>query len=338
MPTISIAMPAYNVGKYIKDAIESILAQTYTDWELIIADDCSTDNTVAIIEEYTAKYNNIILIKRRQNSGGCRLPRFDAILAAKGEFVCPIDSDDTIEIDYLYKLIKRQKETNSDIVLGRMVFCDEQQRPKTGTIPRHSFDMSIIFTGKDACERTIGEWEIALNGLLAKTDLYKEYIRKAYNSTFNGNFFDEIDHRRILLCAKMISMTNAYYFYRQQPNSIMHSTSIKSYDILSVNKILQEFIEKEFYNNTDITKKWLNNSLESTYRAQQRFYLCKREYTSDEKERITQKIKDSYNYLKKTSLKPQGWRNRILFSSFTVFKMYTWNIVQLLKFKTQLKK
>lgn len=330
---ISITMPAYNAGKYIKGAIDSILAQSYTDWELIITDDCSTDNTVAIIEEYTAKYNNIILIKRRQNSGGCRLPRFDAILAAKGEFVCPIDSDDTIETDYLDKLIKRQKETNSDIVLGKMVFCDEQQRPRTGTIPRHSFDMSIILTGKDACERTIGEWEIALAGLLAKTDLYKEYIRKAYNSTFNGSFLDEIDHRRILLCAKMISMTNACYFYRQQPNSIMHSTSIKSYDILSANKILQEFIEKEFYNNTNIIKKSLNNFLESIYRAQQRFYLCEREYTSDEKEIITQKIKDSYNYLRKTSFKPQGCRNRILFSSFTIFKIYTWGIIKLLKLK-----
>ena len=60
---ITIAMPAYNAGKYIKGAIDSIRAQSYTDWELIITDDCSTDNTVAIIEEYTAKYNNIILIK-----------------------------------------------------------------------------------------------------------------------------------------------------------------------------------------------------------------------------------------------------------------------------------
>lgn len=335
MPTISIAMPAYNAGKYIKECIDSILAQTYTDWELIITDDCSTDNTVTIVEEYTAKYNNIKLIKRKHNSGGCRLPRFDAILAAKGEFVCPIDSDDTIEKDYLDKLIKRQKETNAHIVLGRMLFCDELQRPKTGTIPHHSFDMSTIFTGKEACERTIGEWEIAMNGLLAKTELYKEYIRKAYHSTFNGGFSDEIDHRRILLCAKMVSMTNACYFYRQQPNSIIHSKSIKSYDILNVNKILQEFTEKEFGNNTDIIKKVVNNFLGNIYRAQQRFYLFEREYTVDERERITQKIKDSYNYLKKTSFKPQGCRNRILFSSFTIFKIYTWGTIKLLKLKTK---
>lgn len=335
---ITIAMPAYNAGKYIKEAIDSILAQTYTEWELIISDDCSTDNTVTIVEEYTAKNNNITLIKRKQNSGGCRLPRFDAILAAKGEFVCPIDSDDTIEIDYLDKLIKRQKETNADIVLGRMVFCDEQQKPRTGTIPHHSFDMSAIFTGKEACERTIGEWEIAMAGLLAKTELYKEYIRKSYNSTFNGGFFDEIDHRKILLNARIVSMVDAHYFYRQQSNSIVHSTSIKSYDILSVNKILQEFTKKEFYNNVNIIKKGLNNFLESTYRAQQRFYLCEREYTSDEKERITQKIKDSYNYLRKTSFKPQGCRNRILFSSFTIFKIYTWGIIKLLKLKNKLKK
>ena len=333
MPTISIAMPAYNAGKYIKESIDSILAQTYTDWELIITDDCSTDDTVSIIEEYIAKYNNITLVKRNNNSGGCRLPRFDAILVAKGEFVCPIDSDDTIEATYLDKLIKRQKETNADIVLGRMVFCNEQQRPRRSTIPHYSFDMSALFTGREACEMTIGKWEIAMNGLLAKTILYKEYIKGSYKSTSNGSFFDEIDHRKILLGAKSVSVIDAHYFYRQQPNSIIHSTSIKSYDVLNANKNLQEFIEKEFSNNTDIIQKGLNNFLESIYRAQQRFYLCEEEYTSNEKESINQKIKDSYNYLKGTSFKPQGCKSSILFSSFIVFKLYTWSIIKLLKFK-----
>ena len=68
-PVISISMPAYNVEKYIGEAIESIVAQTFTDWELIIVDDCSKDKTLAIASEYAAKDSRIRIIKRKENSG-----------------------------------------------------------------------------------------------------------------------------------------------------------------------------------------------------------------------------------------------------------------------------
>ena len=119
---ISIVMPAYNVEKYIAEAIDSIIAQTYKDWELIVVDDCSKDATCEIVERYTNQYPNIKLIRRKENSGGCRLPRFDGILAAQGEFVCPVDSDDTLESSYLQKCINRQKETNVDIISNQLVF------------------------------------------------------------------------------------------------------------------------------------------------------------------------------------------------------------------------
>ena len=61
-------MPAYNAGEYISNAIESILAQTFKDWELVITDDCSTDNTVEIIESFCKEHKNIRLIRRSTNS------------------------------------------------------------------------------------------------------------------------------------------------------------------------------------------------------------------------------------------------------------------------------
>ena len=149
-PVISISMPAYNVEKYIGEAIESILAQTFTDWELIIVDDCSKDKTLAIASEYAAKDSRIRIIKRNENSGSVRLPRLDGVMAAHGTYICAIDSDDAIEPEYLQKMIDRQRETRSDIVLGRMRLCNQALQEDGRMIPDAQYNMSKIFCGREA--------------------------------------------------------------------------------------------------------------------------------------------------------------------------------------------
>ncbi len=93
MPRVSVIMPAYNGEKTIEESIESILSQTYTDWELIICDDCSTDGTYGIAAEYAQKYKNIILLRNNKNSGA-GATRNLCIRHAKGEFIALMDCDD----------------------------------------------------------------------------------------------------------------------------------------------------------------------------------------------------------------------------------------------------
>lgn len=314
-------MPAYNAEKYIDEAICSIIKQTYTDWELVIADDFSNDKTIEIVEKYKKKYPQIRLIKREINSGGCRLPRFDAILAAQGEFVCPIDSDDTIEPKYLEKLINRQIETSSDIVLGRMIVCDENQSPKGRTIPTIDYPISTLFSGYEACKRTIGEWELGMNGLLARTELYKNYINLAYDSSYNGAFADEIDHRRLLLSAQKIAITDASYFYRQQPQSIVHSVSPLSYNSLFANKQLIELVINIFKEET-ILQKAYNEYLNSLYRAQQKLFQHYTAYTKTEIKSIQDLIKEHYLYIQENNIVFHNFKNKLLASSFFIFKSY----------------
>lgn len=319
---ITIAMPAFNVEKYVADAIDSIIKQTYTDWELVIVDDCSKDNTVRIIEEYKKKYPQIKLIKRDKNSGGCRLPRFDAILAAKGEFVCPIDSDDTIEPEYLEKLIKRQTETSAEIVLSRMIVCNEHLSPNGKTIPTQDYPIRTIFTGKEACKKTIGGWELGMNGLLAKTGLYQKYINGVYEASYNGAYADEIDHRRLLLCAKKVSMTDAKYFYRQQPTSIVHSVSAQSYNGLITNQELLRFVINNFTEES-ILQKVYNEYITNLYRAQQKLCLHYTAYSKAEINHIKNLIKEHYIYIKSKDIKFTDCRNKLLASSYTIFRLYS---------------
>jgi len=90
---VSIITPNYNAEKFIAETIESVINQTYTNWELIIVDDCSTDDSLAIINEFIKKEDRIKLIKLSKNSGPA-VARNNGIEVAKGEYMAFLDSDD----------------------------------------------------------------------------------------------------------------------------------------------------------------------------------------------------------------------------------------------------
>ena len=92
---ISVVIPLYNKESSIKDTLHSVLSQNFNDFEVVIVNDGSTDNSVSRVEEYTKKYFNIRLINRL--NGGLSAARNTGLKEAKGEYVWFIDSDDWIE-------------------------------------------------------------------------------------------------------------------------------------------------------------------------------------------------------------------------------------------------
>ena len=106
---VSIITPAFNAENYICETIESVKAQSYQDWELIIVDDCSTDNTLAIVKGYTDNDSRIKLIKAPQN-GGVAKARNLGIEQAQGDYIAFVDSDDLWKPDKLEKQVAFMKE------------------------------------------------------------------------------------------------------------------------------------------------------------------------------------------------------------------------------------
>lgn len=106
---VSIITPAFNAENYIGETIESVKAQSYQDWELIIVDDCSTDNTLAIVKGYTDNDSRIKLIKAPQN-GGVAKARNLGIEQAQGDYIAFVDSDDLWKPDKLEKQVAFMKE------------------------------------------------------------------------------------------------------------------------------------------------------------------------------------------------------------------------------------
>lgn len=115
MAKISIIVPVYNVENYLRDCLDSLVAQTFYDIEIICINDSSTDNSAKILEEYASRDNRIRIIN--QPNQGPSVARNKGILEAKGEYIFFVDSDDRIEPNTCELLFNRIFETDADLVL-----------------------------------------------------------------------------------------------------------------------------------------------------------------------------------------------------------------------------
>ena len=128
MTKISILTAAYNAEKTIKSAIESVLAQTYTDWELIVVNDCSKDKTQAVVSEIAAKDSRVRLISNETNLGvsSTRKKAFDA---ATGTWIAVLDSDDMWVPKKLEKQLAFAEKPGADLVFTASAFMDNDGNP-----------------------------------------------------------------------------------------------------------------------------------------------------------------------------------------------------------------
>ena len=117
MPKISVIIPCYNQEKYIAEAIESVLAQTFESFEIIVVNDGSKDQSLEIIKSYTSKYPNKISCIDQENQGVIA-SRNNAITQAKGEYIFPLDGDDKIASDCLEKLYNAMINNKGDVIYG----------------------------------------------------------------------------------------------------------------------------------------------------------------------------------------------------------------------------
>lgn len=117
-PAISVVVPLYNNEEYVGECLESILNQTFQDFEVIVVDDCSTDNSVAIVESYAPKFDGRLrLAQTEENSGGGGyVPRNIGLKLASGEYVIFVDSDDFILLTALETLYQAAKQYDADVV------------------------------------------------------------------------------------------------------------------------------------------------------------------------------------------------------------------------------
>lgn len=125
---VSIIMAAYNAEKTIEQAINSVLNQTYTDFELLVVNDCSKDRTVELVKRIAATDGRVRLVSNATNSG-VSYTRKHGLKESNGSWIAILDSDDAWAPDKLEKQIELQKRTNADLLFTGSAFMDSDGQP-----------------------------------------------------------------------------------------------------------------------------------------------------------------------------------------------------------------
>lgn len=236
-PLFSIVMPAYNAAEFIGEAIDSVLSQSHTDWELIIVDDGSDDFTAGIAGKYSAADSRITLLRAASNSGSAYVPRKRAIEASRGKYIISLDADDTLAPGFIDSVATRIKTTGADCVYCRL-------RRENAELPIAGFDTSVMYRGRDLLKYTLCGWSIAPNGAVRR-DLYMKAFEKypVKLSEING---DELLSRQIMTDASRIAFCDAVYLYRVSPNSISQNHDVRKFDILTIDVMLRELVNYNY--------------------------------------------------------------------------------------------
>lgn len=221
---VSIIIPVYNNKEYLKKCLDSIICQTYTNLEVLLLDDGSSDGSYEIMKEYAKQYPKIIKVIKNKNNIGVSKTRNKALDIASGDYVLFVDSDDYIDANYIQTLISNIGD--NDIIIsgyrrvddfGKILF---ERKPNAVDWDRYKY---VFVAGK----------------------MYKNSFLKKYNRKFIGlkiaedvNFYMQ----SASLTNKITSISYIGYNYVTSNNSVMLNTNKKNNIVLNIVKPINQFI------------------------------------------------------------------------------------------------
>ena len=213
-PKISIIVPVYQVEAYLPACLDSITAQTFRDFELILVDDGSPDTCGAICDAYAAAHSGTRVL--HQSNAGLSEARNNGVKIAKGEYVTFIDSDDFVAPDYLEYLLSLAEKYNADVVCGeKRTFSDGQDPVRAEAAGKER----LIPAGQALSEICYGKLPI-----YAWAKLYRRALAEKYPYPAGQLYEDTATTYKIVGDAgRMVYGSRVIYYWRQRSGSITHS-------------------------------------------------------------------------------------------------------------------
>lgn len=294
-PILSIIIPVYNVELYLKNCLDSILNQNINNYEIILINDGSTDNSSIICDEYVNKYSNIKVIHK--SNGGLSDARNNGLKIAKGKYILFIDSDDFIEPESLKNIIKYTVNNVDIIFLDAYKYFDNKSIEKVDT----DFCTEKLKTNnKDILLDNISRMNKFSGSACSKA------IRREFLLDNNILFENNITMEDIDLNLKILTKINTsdyysgkYYYYRQnRKNSITNSIN-----------------ENTFKSGIKIIKKWQNfNDNINSILAYEYIILLANSYVIKDKNLRNELY--SFSWLLKYN------NNKKVFYSYIIYKLF----------------
>lgn len=242
---VSVIVPVYNAEKYLKECVDSIVNQTYNNFEVILINDGSIDNSKNICEEYEKKYENIKVLNIENH--GVSYSRNLGIEQSNGEYIIFIDSDDYIKENMIEELIKIQEEHEDEFLIYNYSKVYNEIEKNKCNVPDKSISKKEL----------LDKFFVYYNNLIINppwNKMYKSKIIKDNNIRFNINFKIGEDLLFNLeyfkYCDKIKILDDSYYYYRINPSSVTNKYRENYYENQNylLNKIRNLLEENQAFN------------------------------------------------------------------------------------------
>lgn len=245
-PKISIIVPVYNVEKYLRRCLDSIVMQTFTDWECICVDDGSPDGSGKILDEYAAKDKRFVIIHKE--NGGVSSARNAGLDIARGEYVTFCDSDDWVEADWLEAMYKAVKYNNVDMVICgiSMEQRNLRQQNRCCVTEQEVYSTRNDFLKKFCSLRKQPQHDVCIHAVVNKlysvrllnTVRFALEIKFSEDYLFNLNVFAKVN--------SCVFIPEILYTYAYNQSSASHCfTEKEAEDNFKIIKLTEVFWQKE---------------------------------------------------------------------------------------------
>ncbi|WP_180273326.1 glycosyltransferase family 2 protein [Streptococcus suis] len=264
-PLISIIVPVYNVENYLDECIRTVLGQTYSNWELLLINDGSTDSSGTMCDDY-AKRDDRIRVIHKEN-GGLSDARNTGLEYCAGEYIVFLDSDDGIRGDFLEECVTTANQHDVDIVIGHFFIWDENNQTFLYFVDQAQKDTTEVISAQEALNRQV-VWKNLNTApfVVAWGKLFRASLFKTVRFPKGKVFEDEYTIHKTLLESNTVALINKeFYMYRRHGNSIMTSHFSVSKAMNLVEALEERIVDLVLANkDTQLVRQKLRDVLQNT--------------------------------------------------------------------------
>lgn len=312
MSRVTVLMAVYNAEEYLHRSLDSLLRQTFTDFQVVCIDDASTDSSLQILKSYSDKDSRINIIHLEENHGQA-YARNKGLTVATGDFITMLDADDWLADDAIEQCVKIFEEHSlTDCVLLNVQETHEDgssngyawhyTKGKYQVNPDGSF---VVMSGKDAFMESLN-WGI--HGVcMDRASLYEKYPYDA-----SSRFYSDDNTARLhFLASREVRCSSGVYYYYQHSSSVSHQVSIGRMDWMKAADSLRRQLE-DMKMSSEVLSIWEYERWKIIIDSYWFLFVHRNEYSPDDRKYCIGMIKKSWQTVKQRRLKGKpiikfGW-------------------------------